>query len=80
MQKEGVWTDKSEESYKDRKANQSIIAGTAGYDFEPYAEYWKKYKSTILNRGDMKKINPDAKEGMVFSITLLVHRFVRERS
>jgi hypothetical protein len=63
MQKEGVWTDKSEESYKDRKANQSIIAGTAGYDFEPYAEYWKKYKSTILNRGDMKKINPDAKEG-----------------
>jgi len=62
MQDEGVWSDKSEESYKDRKGNQSIIAGTAGYDFEPYAEYWKKYKSTILNKGNFKKIAQEAGE------------------
>ena len=62
MQDEGVWNDKSEESYKDRQTNQSIISGTAGYDFEPYAEYWKKYKSTILNRGDFKKIAADNEE------------------
>jgi hypothetical protein len=62
MQSEGVWSDRSEETYKDRKTNQSIIAGTAGYDFEPYAEYWKKYKSTILNRGDFKKVAAENEE------------------
>ena len=62
MQDEGVWSDKSEEKYKDRKTNQSIISGTAGYDFEPYAKYWKKYKSTILNRGDFKKVAAENEE------------------
>ena len=62
MQDEGVWTQVSEDTYKDRKTNQSIIAGTAGYDFEPYAEYWKKYKSTILNRGNFKKVAQEAGE------------------
>ena len=62
MQDEGVWTQVSEDTYKDRKTNQSIIAGTAGYDFEPYAEYWKKYKSTILNSGNFKKVAQEAGE------------------
>ena len=62
MKDEGVWSDASEETYKDRKTNQSIIAGTAGYDFEPYAEYFKKYKSTILNKGNFKKVAQEAGE------------------
>tara|TARA_Y100000593_G_scaffold79354_1_gene147717 strand:+ start:732 stop:2801 length:2070 start_codon:yes stop_codon:yes gene_type:complete len=62
MQSEGVWSQSSEDTYKDRKTNQSIIAGTAGYDFEPYAEYWKKYKSTILNKGNFKKVAQEAGE------------------
>lgn len=63
MKKEGVWTDQLEDSYKEKKGNQSIIAGTAGYDFEPYAEYWKKYKSTILNRGNFSKVAVDVGDG-----------------
>jgi hypothetical protein len=47
MKKDGVWTDKQEEKYSQRHKNQSILSGTAGYDFEPYADYWRKYKKTI---------------------------------
>ena len=60
MQDQGLWEDRFEESYKEKRANQSIIAGTAGYEFEPYAAYWKKYKSTIQNRGDFKKVAEQA--------------------
>jgi len=62
MQKEGTWNSDLEESYKDRQTNQSIVAGTAGYDFESFASYWKKYKSTLLNRGDFKKVANEAGE------------------
>ena len=62
MQDQGLWEDRFEESYKEKRANQSIIAGTAGYEFEPYAAYWKKYKSTIQNRGDFKKVAEQAGE------------------
>ena len=56
MQGKGTWVDKMEEQYSERKTNQSIIAGTAGYAFEPYASYWKKYKETIQSHGDFKKV------------------------
>tara|TARA_R110000744_G_scaffold238416_1_gene355893 strand:+ start:4729 stop:6792 length:2064 start_codon:yes stop_codon:yes gene_type:complete len=59
MQADGVWDENLEEGYKSRKTNQSIIAGTAGYDFEPYADYWKKYKSAIINRGISKMRTAD---------------------
>ena len=56
MQEEGTWEEQMEESYSERKSNQSIIAGTAGYAFEPYANYWNKYKTTIQTHGDFKKV------------------------
>ena len=56
MKDDGTWEEVMEEEYGDRKGNQSIISGTAGYAFEPYANYWKKYKSTIQTRGDFKKV------------------------
>ena len=56
MQDAGTWEDKMEESYSEKKSNQSIIAGTAGYAFEPYANYWNKYKSTIQTQGDFRKV------------------------
>lgn len=59
MQAEGRWSDIQEDNYQSRQQNQSILAGTCGYDFEPFADYWKKYRSTILNRGDFKKMNGD---------------------
>tara|TARA_R110002051_G_scaffold26358_3_gene63527 strand:- start:6514 stop:8592 length:2079 start_codon:yes stop_codon:yes gene_type:complete len=62
LQKEGLWEERFEVAYKEKRANQSIIAGTAGYEFEPYASYWKKYKSTIQNRGDFKKVAEESGE------------------
>jgi len=62
-QEDGVWDETHEETYQEQKhENQSILSGTAGYDFEPYANYWRKYKSTIKNRGDISKINKELGE------------------
>jgi len=63
MQEDGVWNEELEDAYKDRHTNQSIISGTAGYGFEPYASYWKKYKSTIKNKGDFQKVAQETGEG-----------------
>ena len=38
------------------KANQIIISGTAYYDFNHFAEYWKKWKSIIQSKGNEKKL------------------------
>ena len=62
LQELGLWEERFEDVYKEKRANQSIISGTAGYEFEPYASYWKKYKSTIQNRGDFKKVAEEAGE------------------
>lgn len=35
--------------------NQSIIAGTMGYEFQPMYEYWQKYKKIIDSRGESLK-------------------------
>lgn len=59
MQAAGVWDEAKEEEYQERHKNQSILSGTAGYDFEPYADYWRKYKATIKSRGDMRKVAED---------------------
>ena len=59
MQADGVWDEAKEEEYQERHKNQSILSGTAGYDFEPYADYWRKYKATLKSRGDMRKVAED---------------------
>jgi len=51
MKEDGVWSEQEEEIYQDRHQNQSILSGTAGYDFEPYADYWKVYKKMIAGEG-----------------------------
>lgn len=38
------------------RANQSVIAGTAYYSFNPFYAYWKKRKAIIESRGDLKKL------------------------
>ena len=55
MQEEGNWNEDLESSYQDKHRNQSIVAGTCGYDFEHFSSYWKKYKSTIKTRGDFRR-------------------------
>ena len=53
---DGVWTERDEEQYQSRHKNQNIITGTASYGFEPFADYWRKYRSIILSRGDLSKL------------------------
>ena len=60
LQDVGKWDETMEIDYKDRQTNQSIIAGTCGYGFEHFASYWKKYKSTIMTKGDFKQAAEDA--------------------
>ena len=36
--------------------NQIIISGTAYYDFNHFAEYWKKWKSIIQSRGKLSRL------------------------
>ena len=36
--------------------NQIILSGTAYYDFNHFAEYWKKWKQIINSKGDKKKL------------------------
>ena len=38
------------------KSNQIILSGTAYYDFNHFADYWKRYKDITSSRGDAKKL------------------------
>lgn len=38
------------------KANQIVISGTAYYDFNHFAEYWKKWRAIILSKGNKRKL------------------------
>lgn len=44
------YDDEEEDSYL--KDNQTIISGTAYYDFNHFAEYWKRWRSIILSEGN----------------------------
>lgn len=69
MKQDGVWTETQESTYDSRHKNQSILSGTAGYSFEPYADYWRKYKSTIKSGGNLEKMISDEEEkGLVDEI------------
>lgn len=48
----------SNSDYNDvQKENQIILAGTAYYDFNHFAKYWKQYRSWLMTKGDEKKIS-----------------------
>lgn len=40
----------------EKKDNQIILSGTAYYDFNHFATYWKKWKSIIKSRGNRSKL------------------------
>jgi len=82
----GVWSEQDEDVYSNRQKNQSILSGTAGYDFEPFADYWRKYKNAIVgqnytdevdtddeNNDYMKHLNPKS-----FSIIRLPYELIPE--
>lgn len=43
--------------------NQIILCGTAFYDFNHFADYWKKYKQIINSKGDFRKVKELFPEG-----------------
>lgn len=43
--------------------NQIILSGTAYYDFNHFAEYWRKWKQIIKSQGDSKKLEEIFGEG-----------------
>jgi len=60
---QGVWTADEENTYINRKSNQSILAGTAEYSFNHFYHYWQKYRAIIKSRGDEKKLREIFPEG-----------------
>lgn len=56
MTEAGTWSDRQEESYMAKTGNQIIISGTASYDFEHFADYWRRYRSIIASKGDQHKL------------------------
>ena len=45
------------------KTNQIIISGTAFYEFNHFAEYWKRWKTIIETKGDLKSISNNVFNG-----------------
>lgn len=41
---------------EDRDANQIVLSGTAYYDFNHFARYWKDWKEIIKSQGNEKKL------------------------
>jgi intein/homing endonuclease len=56
MMDSGVWTEEAEGMFQMKGGNQAVLSGTAGYGFQHFAEYWRRYKSIIESRGDIRKL------------------------
>jgi hypothetical protein len=53
LKEKKLWTPQHEENYLDGdRPNQSIIVGTADYDFGHFAKYFRKYRDIIESKGD----------------------------
>ena len=39
-----------------QKTNQIILSGTAYYDFNHFAEYWKRYRAIVKSKGNRQKL------------------------
>ena len=52
----GIEIKRDVENIIDKKNNQIILSGTAYYDFNHFAEYWKKWKSIIQSQGKPNRL------------------------
>lgn len=58
LKKLGYWNKDLEKEYlSTRMGNQAVIAGTADYDFQNFARYWKRQKQIILSHGNKKLLS-----------------------
>lgn len=51
-----IWEDYTEEAGTVHATNQIVLSGTAYYEFNHFAQYWKKYKSIIETKGNYRKL------------------------
>jgi hypothetical protein len=55
LKRDNLWTPgMSEAERKRRIGNQTIISGTGYYQFNHFADYWRRWKGIIESRGDKK--------------------------
>ena len=52
----GVELEENNDNVLEKKNNQIILSGTAYYDFNHFAEYWKKWKSIIKSQGKLSRL------------------------
>jgi hypothetical protein len=52
----GVDVTQDKKNTIENKDNQIILSGTAYYDFNHFAEYWKKWKAIVKSKGDKNKL------------------------
>jgi len=52
----GITLEEGGKQKEDKKDNQIILSGTAYYDFNHFATYWKKWKAIIKSQGDLQKL------------------------
>tara|TARA_A100001515_G_scaffold102170_1_gene82900 strand:- start:165 stop:2150 length:1986 start_codon:yes stop_codon:yes gene_type:complete len=52
----GLEIEEETDSVLEKKDNQIILSGTAYYDFNHFAEYWKKWKSIIKSQGKQNRL------------------------
>jgi hypothetical protein len=55
MREAGLWNEELE-ILNDKMGNQAIVAGTADYAFKHFASYWRRYKTIIESKGDVRKL------------------------
>jgi hypothetical protein len=52
----GIIREEESDAVIEKKDNQIILSGTAYYDFNHFAEYWKKWKSIIKSQGKQSRL------------------------
>ncbi len=59
----GIDLEEYNEGSKESLSNQIVLSGTAYYDFNHFAEYWKKWKAIIQTGGDPKSLSTNIFNG-----------------
>ena len=52
----GIEIEEATEDAIEKKDNQIILSGTAYYDFNHFADYWKKWKAIIKSQGQQNRL------------------------
>lgn len=75
MAEMGLVNDSYDSSFE--MGNQAVISGTAYYDFNLFAKYWKRYKAIIKSKGDPHRLKEVFPEGVPDSFDWKDYSIVR---